>query len=206
MHWLLQPAIHGRAGLGSLAAESWRAWTQLGVFPSPWTAWALWGCTHAGVPQFLNYLSSMRLHTCWISPAPELLELYEAAHMLDFPSSWIASALWGCTHAGFPQFLNCLSSMRLHTCWISPAPELLELYAAAHMLDFPSSWIAWALWGCTHAGFPQFLNCLSSMRLHTCWIYYSSWPIHDLPLASLHPFSSLTASWSGFLGFCIALR
>ena len=31
-------------------------------------------------------------------------------------------------------------------------------------------------------------------------------PSHDLPLASLHPFSSLTASPGGLLGLCIALR
>ena len=30
-------------------------------------------------------------------------------------------------------------------------------------------------------------------RPHTCWMDCSTWPIHDLPLASLHPFSSLTA-------------
>ena len=38
------------------------------------------------------------------------------------------------------------------------------------------------------------------------WIDCSAWPIHDLSLASLHPFSSLTASWSRFRGFCISLR
>ena len=41
---------------------------------------------------------------------------------------------------------------------------------------------------------------------HACWIDCSAWPIHDLSLAILQPFSSLAASWSGYLGFCIALR
>ena len=60
--------------------------------------------------------------------------------------------------------------------------------------------------GLNSAGpFSKPLTCLSSVRLHTCSIYYA-WPIRDLPLASLHPFSSLTASWIGLFGFCIALR
>ena len=54
--------------------------------------------------------------------------------------------------------------------------------------------------------FPQYFTCFSSAKPHTCWIDCSAWPIHDLSLASLHPFSSLTASWSGFFAFYIALR
>ena len=53
--------------------------------------------------------------------------------------------------------------------------------------------------GLSSAGrFSQSLACLSSARPHTCWIDCSAWTIHDLPLASLHPFTSMTAPWSGF--------
>ena len=54
--------------------------------------------------------------------------------------------------------------------------------------------------------FSQSFTCLSSVRPHTCWIDCFAWPIYHKPFASLHPFSSFTALWSGFLGLCIAWR
>ena len=51
--------------------------------------------------------------------------------------------------------------------------------------------------------FPKSLACFACEISH---MLCSAWPIHDLPLASLHLFSSLTVSWSVFLGFCISLK
>ena len=54
--------------------------------------------------------------------------------------------------------------------------------------------------------FSQSITCFTSMKLHTCRIDCSAWPFHVLSLANIHHVSSLTESWSRFLGLCIALK
>ena len=49
-----------------------RVWTQLGVFPSPLLAWALWGRTHAGLTVLLG--PSM---TCQSTPLVDFYSIVE---------------------------------------------------------------------------------------------------------------------------------
>ena len=85
LHWFFQLAIHGSVCLGSPTAESCsRAWTQLGIFPSPLLAWALWDCTHAELIVLLD--PSM---TCLLPVyTPFLLWQHRGVDSRDSTSHW----------------------------------------------------------------------------------------------------------------------
>ena len=85
LHWFFQLAIHGSECLGSLTAESCsRAWTQLGVFPSPLLAWALRDWTHAGLIVLLDPSTTCLLPVY----TPFLLWQHRGVDSLDSTSHW----------------------------------------------------------------------------------------------------------------------
>ena len=114
LHWVFHLATYGSVCLGSLTAESCsRAWTQLGVFPSPLLAWALRDGTHAGLIVLLG--PSM---TCLLPVyTPFLLWQHCGVHSWD--SALHCDTLWlAPSYVLFPWMAGPIGSARSQ--WVSP--------------------------------------------------------------------------------------
>ena len=95
----------------------------------------------------------------------------------------------------------CRSRWHVACCWFRQAFVLLHwlfqlaIHGSACLVLWQQSLVVGLELNWTF--FPQSLTCLSSARLHTCWIVCSAWPIHDLPLCQSTPlcFFGVIVEW-----------